>query len=237
MAATPIWAMRPAANPGKRRVLRALAALGLGAVLLLADLGGVRADPPQWAPANGYRGWDDHDQHGGKHYKKHHRDDDDDDDDDHDDDDHDDDDDDNDYRYGAGNVNYARCTGTLVGGIAGAAAGGILGGAVVQGDRKAAAVLGGVILGAILGGVIGHAIDQADADCAGNVFVYGAPGRAVKWRSRDRNADYILVPVSDFRRAGRDCRSFVVKLLEGGKTRKKKGQACRGDDGFWYLDR
>lgn len=213
MAAKPIWGSKTTKNPAKKLALRSIVALSLGAALLLADVASVRADPPDWAPAWGYRD---------KHHKKHHK--------DHDYDDYDY------YRPGTGDVGYLHCNGALVGGVVGAAAGGAIGGAIADGDSKTVGVIGGVILGAVLGGVIGNAVDQSDADCAGRAFAYGEPGQAVRWRNPERNVDYILVPTSDFRRSGRDCRSFVVEMQNGKKSHKQKGIACRGEDGAWRLD-
>jgi surface antigen len=177
----------------------------------------VKADPPPWAPAWGYRN-----KHGKKNKdKKHgsetvvvgqpqepfH------------------------IPYG---IDLGRCNRTEIGVALGAATGAAVGSQVADEDDKAVGIIGGLIVGGVIGGLIGHAMDSADEACMGHALEYAGDGEPVRWQ--DPNGyNYKVVPSDTYQSAGRFCRHYTTSVVINGAPETLSGTACRRDDGNWDI--
>jgi len=167
--------------------------------------------PPPWAPAYGYRS---------KHRFKYHR---------------------------HGRVYYAtpadlvvvpsvgigRCNRDVVGGLLGAAAGGLLGSQIGKGDGRTAAIVGGTILGALVGGSVGRSMDQVDQNCVGQALERAQTGQPVAWQNPD-GRQYQVTPTRTYQQnGGQYCREYQTKIIIDGREHDGYGRACRQPDGSW----
>jgi len=201
------------------KVRRALIA---GVALLIAIAVGVpepvKADPPPWAPAWGYRN-----KHGKKNKNKHGN--------------------GNDnvvveqpqepfqIPYG---IDLGRCNRTEIGIALGAATGAAVGSQVADEDDKAVGIIGGMIVGGVIGGLIGNAMDRADEACMGHALEYADDGEPVRWQ--DPNGyNYKVVPSDTYQSAGRFCRHYTTSVVINGSPETMTGTACRRDDGNWDI--
>ena len=201
-------------NKVRRALIAGVAVLAAIAVSIPEP---VKADPPPWAPAWGYRN-----KHGKKNKnKKHgsetvvieqrqepfH------------------------IPYG---IDLGRCNRTEIGVALGAATGAAVGSQVADDDDKAIGVIGGLIVGGVIGGLIGHAMDSADEACMGHALEYAGDGEPVRWQ--DPNGDsYKVVPSDTYQSAGRFCRHYTTSVVINGAPKKVSGTACRRADGNWDI--
>jgi surface antigen len=140
----------------------------------------------------------------------------------------------------------AACTGPnaygpkqTVGGLGGAAAGGLLGAQFGSGSGKLAATAVGVLIGALVGSEIGRSMDSVDrmkADAAVN-RAHSAPlGETIVWDNPKTGNSGSVTPVRDgTSSSGLYCREFQQKVTVGGKTQQGYGTACRQPDGTWRI--
>ncbi|MGH8614470.1 MAG: RT0821/Lpp0805 family surface protein [Gammaproteobacteria bacterium] len=228
------------------------AGVALASALLLQDT--AVADPPDWAPAHGYRN---------KHHKhKHHK---------HNHDrykrDYDEDEDDHDARYGyyrdrdwhrdgyRDNEPYPQpayrrdplkpvdqpifvngeCTPKKVTGAeAGAALGSALG--ATMGGGNALATVAGTLAGAMLGSKADTSLTtSADDDCFRQVLERAPDQEQVAWDNHSSSTHYELTPVRSYRRSGQTCRELASTIERRGEVREVYRTACRQSDGRWQL--
>ena len=128
-------------------------------------------------------------------------------------------------------------TKTTVGGLGGAAAGGLLGAALGGGSTGIAA---GTILGGLLGGAIGNRMDAADRDqasAAATRALESTPsGQSVAWRNPDSGNTGAVTPVRTYQTAsGQYCREYTQTVTIGGEKHQSYGTACREPDGRWRI--
>lgn len=124
------------------------------------------------------------------------------------------------------------CDRDLIGGLLGAAAGGVIGNRFGRGDGDAVATIGGVVIGALVGGVIGRGMDEADHACVGQALEYGRTGQAVAWRDPDGDL-YEVTPTRGFERGETQCREYRTVGVVDGERQTLHGIACRQPDGSW----
>ena len=130
-------------------------------------------------------------------------------------------------------------TKTLVGGLGGAAAGGLLAAALHGGT---AGIIGGVLAGGLIGGAIGDRMDAADrrdAQKAAQQALEKSPsGTAVAWNNPDSGHSGTVTPVRTFQKNnGQYCREYQQTVTIGGKEDQAYGTACRQPDGSWKLEK
>jgi surface antigen len=120
--------------------------------------------------------------------------------------------------------------------VAGALAGGLIGGAASHGNG------GAIVGGAVLGGLVGNSL--GGVDCYDRRYAYdsyyrglnGDIGVRVDWRN-DRYGDYgYFVPVREYTNGGYRCRDWRSVTYRKGREVVKTGRACRRTDGQWYFD-
>jgi surface antigen len=188
----------------------------LAAFLFLMQPLFATADPPDWAPAHGYRA---------KH--KHH---------------HDDDDDDYDHERPAvvSAADVGIVTGTCNRQVIGTVLGGVVGGAVGskigrdQGNQQVGLVLGAII-GAVVGQSIGKQMDDADKQCAVQVFEQARNGQTIAWTNPQMGVEYRLTPIETVQRTSGVCRKYMSSVRSGHRSEETQKMACRGADGTWRI--
>jgi surface antigen len=126
---------------------------------------------------------------------------------------------------------------TTVGGLGGAAAGGLLAAAL---GGKGEAIAAGVILGGLLGGAIGDRLDAADraqAQAAAARALESVPsGQSVTWHNPDSGHTGTVMPVRTYQTAsGQYCREYQQTITIGGEKHQSYGTACRQPDGTWSI--
>jgi surface antigen len=121
-----------------------------------------------------------------------------------------------------------------LGGLGGAAFGGLIAAAACGGG---AAIAGSVIGGALLGGLVGNLLDQRDKRLAAEAqqrALESAPtGKAVAWTNPDTGHSGTVTPVRTYQSAGTYCREYQHTVTIDGKQEKAYGTACRQPDGSW----
>lgn len=186
-------------------------------LFLLLDAPWVSADPPDWAPAHGYRD---------KQHRHHER---------------DDDDDERDRDRVVTREDVGIVTGTCNREAIGTVLGGVVGGAVGsrigqdQGNQKAGLVLGAIV-GAVIGQSIGKQMDDADKQCTVQVLEQARNGQAVAWTNTQSGVAYRLTPIATFERNGQMCRKYRSLITAGGRREQTNKLACRATDGTWRVD-
>ena len=126
---------------------------------------------------------------------------------------------------------------TTVGGLGGAAAGGLLGAALGGGGTGIAA---GAILGGLIGGAIGDRLDAADREkarvAASQAFESVPSGQSVTWRNPDSGNSGVVTPMRTYQiSSGQYCREYTQTIYIGGEKHQTYGTACRQPDGTWKI--
>jgi len=126
---------------------------------------------------------------------------------------------------------------TTVGGLGGAAAGGLLAAAL---GGKGAGIAAGTILGGLIGGTIGDRLDAADREkahvAAAQALEAVPSGHSVAWQNPDSGNTGTVTPVKTYQTAtGQYCREYTQTITIGGEKHKSYGTACRESDGSWRI--
>ena len=126
---------------------------------------------------------------------------------------------------------------TTVGGLGGAAAGGLLAAAL---GGKGAGIAAGTILGGLIGGTIGDRLDAADREkahtAAAQTLEAVPSGHSVAWQNPDSGNTGTVTPVKTYQTAtGQYCREYTQTITIGGEKHKSYGTACRESDGSWRI--
>jgi surface antigen len=126
---------------------------------------------------------------------------------------------------------------TAVGGLGGAAAGGLLAAAL---GGKGPGIAAGTILGGLIGGAIGDRLDAADrqrANAAAMQALESVPsGQSVAWRNPDSGNTGVVTPVRTYQTpSGQYCREYTQTITIGGERHQSYGTACREPDGSWRI--
>lgn len=127
----------------------------------------------------------------------------------------------------------------VLGGLGGAAVGGLLGSQVGSGSGQNVAIGVGVLLGALAGSEIGSSLDNADKAAAqlANQQARSAPiGETIDWNNPDSGNSGSVTPVRDgYSSGGRYCREYQQTIVVGGQEQKAFGTACQSPDGDWEV--
>ena len=125
---------------------------------------------------------------------------------------------------------------TSIGGLGGAAFGGLIAAAAGGGG---AAIAGSVIGGALLGGLVGNMLDQRDKQMAAEAqrrALETAPtGKPVAWNNPDSGHSGTVTPTRTYQSGGTYCREYQQTVTVGGNQEKAYGTACREPDGSWKI--
>jgi surface antigen len=126
---------------------------------------------------------------------------------------------------------------TAIGGLGGAATGGLIAAAAGGGGAGIAA---GVIGGALLGGLVGNLLDQRDrelqAKAASQALENTPSGKPVAWQNPDNGHAGTITPTRTYQTAqGAYCREYQQTVTIDGKKENSYGTACRQPDGSWKI--
>lgn len=126
-----------------------------------------------------------------------------------------------------------------IGGLGGAAAGGLLGSQIGHGSGRLWATGIGAVLGAFAGSEIGASLDRADQAYAEQAAsqAYMAPvGQPIQWNNPQSGNYGQIVTTRDGTAAnGAYCREYQQTVTVGGRSQQAYGQACRQPDGSWQI--
>ncbi len=201
------------------------------------------ADPPDWAPAHGWR--NKHDRGNDRHESKgHHR-------------DHDDDDDDDSGLHGRRwgrehrharysdydgrrwpsdyGIIHGGCDRRAIGAVLGGAVGGVVGSRVGRDADRPVAILLGSVIGAVVGAEIGRRMDEEDRACMGHALELADGGHPVMWSNESMQATYILTPMEMFQRGDLPCRTFSLEVRIPDRRDVSSQRACRSNAGRWDI--
>ncbi len=126
-----------------------------------------------------------------------------------------------------------------VGGLAGAALGGLLGAQFGSGAGQLAATGAGVLIGGLIGSEIGRSMDEVDRIKANEAVnrAHSAPvGETIAWNNPRSGNSGTVTPLRDgTSTSGRYCREFQQSITVAGETEEGYGIACRQPDGSWRI--
>jgi surface antigen len=126
---------------------------------------------------------------------------------------------------------------TAIGGLGGAAAGGLLGAAI---GKRPEFIAAGAILGGLLGGAIGDRLDAADRRAASQAAYQALEtvpsGATTEWHNPDSGHYGTVMPTRTYQMAsGTYCREYQQTVTIGGELHRSYGTACRQPDGQWKI--
>jgi surface antigen len=135
-------------------------------------------------------------------------------------------------------VASGRCNRAAVGAVVGGVVGGVVGAQVTgEHDRPVAVVLG-ALLGSLVGHEIGRDMDDSDRGCMGHTLELARDGRPVEWRNEGSGVAYVVTPLRPWAEGGPACREVRVRTTYRGRAHAAIRYACRSGDGEWrFRDR
>ena len=126
-----------------------------------------------------------------------------------------------------------------MGGLGGAALGGLAGAQIGRGKGKLVATVLGTVLGGAIGGSIGQQLDADDQKAAGNAtqtaLENSLDGQAHTWKNPNNNHSGQIRPTRTYQRNGQPCREFCHTVWIGGRQEQVYGTACRDAAGDWRI--
>jgi surface antigen len=167
----------------------------------------VFADPPDHAPAHGWRKKNDPHYVGytGTKWER-------------------------DYDIASGSCNREE-----IGAVLGGVAGGVIGSRVGSEENRTVAVIIGAAAGALIGAKIGRKLDESDRGCVGHALEIGSAGRRVTWNNPETRVSYVLVPGEVRTANAGTCRDFTLTATLGAEKSQRKGKACQNSVGVWKV--
>jgi surface antigen len=132
-------------------------------------------------------------------------------------------------------VTAGHCDREQIGAVLGGVAGGAIGAKVAAPEDRAVGVLIGAVAGALIGAKIGRELDDGDRSCFGHVLEIVRPGGRVSWNNPSTGVSYVLMPGAGRRENAETCRDFTVIASRGHDKSTRKGVACRTGRGVWKI--
>lgn len=124
-------------------------------------------------------------------------------------------------------------TGTIVGAVAGGAAGAAIGGP----KNRIPGLAIGAFAGGILGNQIGAALDERDRQMAAQAeyqaLEYGQSGQPTPWNNPQTQRHGQIVPGKPYQQGSQYCRPYTHTIYISGQPQTARGTACRQSDGTW----
>ncbi len=126
-----------------------------------------------------------------------------------------------------------------LGGLGGAAGGGLLGAQFGSGSGRLASVAAGTLIGALVGSEIGRTMDEVDRlriHQAHQQASVAPVGQTILWQNPNTgNSGTVVTTRQGMSATGRYCREFQNTVVVGGRVQESYGIACRQPDGSWEL--
>jgi surface antigen len=132
-------------------------------------------------------------------------------------------------------VTTGRCNREEIGAVLGGVAGSVIGSKVASPENRMVGVLIGAAAGALIGSQIGRDLDTGDRGCFGHVLEIVRPGGRVMWDNPDTGVNYVLVPGNATRENAGSCRDFTLIATRGREKSTRKGVACQSERGVWRI--
>ena len=125
----------------------------------------------------------------------------------------------------------------LIGGLGGAAAGGLIAAALHGG---AAGIIGSALAAGLVGTAIGDQMDAKDrreaAQATQHALESEPSGKALPWHNPDSGHSGTVKPTRTYQtKSGQYCREYQQTVTIGGKQHQAYGTACRQPDGSWKI--
>jgi surface antigen len=127
-------------------------------------------------------------------------------------------------------VDSGRCNTDAILTAVGAVGGAVIGNRVASPRNRTVATIVGAIAGGVIGNAIGDAIDDGDRGCMGHGLEIAPLRHAVVWTNPRNHTEHYMRPVRNLRGG---CRMFEYR--EGARGRLTMLTACRGGDGAWRI--
>lgn len=128
-------------------------------------------------------------------------------------------------------------SGSTVGTLGGAAAGGLLGSQFGGGTGKLAATAVGTLLGALVGREAGRRLTENDGSRAATAERQAlARNESISWNNPDSGTRGTIDPQRTYTNSnGQLCRDYSHTIFVDGRAEQATGTACRQSDGTWRL--
>lgn len=128
-------------------------------------------------------------------------------------------------------------SGSTVGTLGGAAAGGLLGSQFGGGTGKLAATAVGTLLGALAGREAGRRLTENDGNRAATAERRAlAQNETISWNNPESGTRGTIDPQRTYTNAnGQLCRDYTHTIFVDGRAEQATGTACRQSDGNWRL--
>ena len=127
----------------------------------------------------------------------------------------------------------------VVGGLGGAAAGGLLGSRFGRGSGNLAMTGLGVLVGALAGSAVGQSLDRADQAALErntHVALTSQPiGRPIGWSNPPNGNQVVVTPTREGCSGDSYCREYQQTVVINGRRQQGYGQACRQPDHSWKI--
>lgn len=124
-------------------------------------------------------------------------------------------------------------TGTIVGAVAGGAAGAAIGGS----RNRIPGMAIGAVAGGIIGNEIGRNLDERDRELAAaaeyQALEYGHSGQPYPWDNPNTQHRGQIVPGKPYQQGNSHCRPYTHTIYISGQPQTVRGTACRNPDGTW----
>ena len=127
------------------------------------------------------------------------------------------------------------CNRDDIGTVIGAVVGGAIGSKVGEGSNRTVAIVVGSVLGAVVGREIGRDLDERDRACVGHSLELVKLGQKVRWSNEQTRVAYVLTPLAAVKGDPSACRRYTVQATLDGRSRTSDGRACRTGDGTWAI--
>ena len=127
------------------------------------------------------------------------------------------------------------CNRDDIGTVIGAVVGGAIGSKVGEGSNRAVAIIVGSVLGAAVGREIGRDLDERDRACVGHSLELVKLGQKVRWTNEQTRVSYLLTPLAAVKGDPGGCRRYTLQVTLDGRSRNSDGRACRTGDGTWAI--
>src|SRR3546814_15877205 len=103
-----------------------------------------------------------------------------------------------------------------------------------DGSGQVAATIAGAAAGFMLGGAVVHGMDQADQACLGRVLEAAPANEMIRWQNPDTGVFYGVTPGQPVEQPqGVCCRQFTANAAYEGRTQVPRGPARRRVAGRW----
>ena len=129
-----------------------------------------------------------------------------------------------------------RCDREKVATVLGGVIGGVIGSRAGSDDHRTVATIIGAVAGALIGKKIGREMDEADRSCIGHALEVGKPGQVITWVNQESGVEYQILLKAD-KQSNSKCREYTLIGIAGNEKSVRHSMACQDDPGVWNIKR